>query len=122
MTRFSCRRLGEFSALSDTDAWPPNHEAGGLPKDGYTLLSLKGVRVIAAARIQGLPVSPFKWGGVGTRHSAALNVCWVLRSFPTVVIVRSDRGDVHGLYHSGGQRCGLAVRLLTLQGGGSDEQ
>lgn len=95
--------MREFSAHSEGDAWDPNHEAGGLPKDGYALLNIKGFRVICAARLQGLPIAPFKWNGVGTRHSAALNACWALRRFPVVVVVRSERGKIHGLYHCSGQ-------------------
>lgn len=95
--------MRDFSAHSEGDAWPLNHEASGLPKDGYALLSLNGYRVICAARIQGLPVTPFKWDGVGTRHAAALGTCWAFRRFPAIVLVRSERGKVHGLYHKGGK-------------------
>jgi len=90
--------ISAFSAHSDTDQWPHGHEASGLPKDGYTLLNLRGFRLKCAARICGLPLPPYSWEGVGTRHTTALAVCWALRLFPAIVIVRSDRGTVHGLY------------------------
>jgi len=87
----------DLSQHSDSDRWPEGHEAGGLPKDGYILVSAEGLRVLCAARMIGLPTPPYSWDGVGTRHMAAVAAAHALSRFPCCVIVRSDSGKVHGL-------------------------
>merc|ERR1712050_356035 len=89
--------MGQFTEHSDTDKWPGGHEAEGLPKDGYILMSVHGIRLKGAARLCGLPTPPYRWDGVGTRHLAGLAASWALRLFPVAVIIRSDSGKIHGL-------------------------
>merc|ERR1740117_1262487 len=76
--------------LDLNDRWPSDHEAAGLPKDGYLLLRESGRCKLAAARLVGLPTPPYQWDRVGTRHLAALSACWALRRRAAMVIVRSD--------------------------------
>jgi len=91
--------MQEFTLHSDTDRWPDDHEASSLPKDGFTLVNgLSALRLKCAARMVGLPLPPFKWDNVGTRHLAALAACWAFRFSPSIVMVRSDGGKVHVLH------------------------
>merc|ERR1712003_328408 len=91
----------QFSQHTSNDRWPIEHEAAGLPKDGFAaLLDTSGYRLRCAVRLTGLPTPPFRWDGVGTRHVAALSLSWCLRNVPAVVVVRSDSGKVHGLLWS----------------------
>jgi hypothetical protein len=94
--------VGDFldHSLQENDRWPPGHEAAGLPKDGFTILGIDGYRKIAAAKIVGLPVAPFKWDGVGSRHTMALALAWALRFGTSLVVVRSESGKVHALLPS----------------------
>merc|ERR1712187_165150 len=79
----------------ENDRWPSGHPAHDLPKDGFTLLSVKGTRRLCAARLLGLPVAPYAWDDVGTRHMAAMNLAYALRGHLAMVVVRSDKGVVH---------------------------
>eukprot|EP00931_Biecheleriopsis_adriatica_P088984 TRINITY_DN63196_c0_g1_i1.p1 TRINITY_DN63196_c0_g1~~TRINITY_DN63196_c0_g1_i1.p1 ORF type:complete len:938 (-),score=115.19 TRINITY_DN63196_c0_g1_i1:63-2876(-) len=79
------------------DKYPEGHEAAGLPKDGYMLISTSGFRSRCSV---GLPVepTPITWAGVGMRHKSGLSVAWRLRNEDhTVVIISSASGKVHGL-------------------------
>lgn len=109
------KAMQEFSSHSATDRWPADHEAGGLPKDGYMLLTHRGRLVKGAAKIVGIPAPPYSWEGVGTRHSTALGLCWAMRFFPAVVLVRSDSGQMHGLFFSNGNISAIA----SVKGKGS---
>jgi len=104
------KAIVEFSEHTLKDRWPDDHPAAGLPKDGFTLLSHRGRRLKGAVKLVGLPMSPYNWDAVGMRHTTALGVCWALRLFPAVVLVRSDGGTLHGLYFSRGQV--VALRCL----------
>lgn len=85
----------EFSAHTSNDRWPADHEASGLPKDGFTaLLDPDGFRLSCAVRLIGLPNTPFYWNHVGMRHTTALALSWCLRSHPSIVFVRSETGKV----------------------------
>lgn len=109
--------IRDFSAHSHNDRWPDDHEAHGLPKDGYMLLTHRGNRVKCAAKIVGLPTSPYRWDGVGTRHTTALGLCWALRFFPAVILVKSDGGQVHGLHFNQGKVIALeCVRVMEAPG------
>lgn len=80
------------------DRWPPGHLAANLPKDGGYLHDIRsGMCLHAAIRFEGLPVAPFAWDGVGTKHTAALHFAWCLRKHPHVVIVGSESGSLHGI-------------------------
>merc|ERR1712046_84296 len=70
------------------------------PKDGFTIIGTSGKRKVAAARILGLPPAPFRWDGVGTRHTAALALAWALRGTTSCVAVRSESGKVHVMVSS----------------------
>merc|ERR1712083_222886 len=61
----------------------------------------------------GFPVAPWRWDSVGTRHTTALAVQWSLaeNGSPSVVIIRSDSGKVHGL---------LSTTMLSTQGSRPD--
>lgn len=89
--------IRELSEHSDNDRWPEGHEAAGLPKDGYILISTDGVRVLCTARMIGLPTPPYMWDGVGTRHMAAVAATHALSRWPCAVVVRSDSGKIHGM-------------------------
>ena len=109
--------LQDFSSHSDTDRWPADHEASSLPKDGFTLVDgISGRRLKCAARMVGLPMPPYKWDNVGTRHLAALAACWAFRLGPSIVMVRSDSGHVHVL-HAFDEKHGVVALCLT----GEDE-
>ena len=91
--------LQEFVRHSDSDRWPEDHEASGLPKDGFTLVDGNcGRRLKGAARMVGLPMPPYQWENVGTRHLAALSACWAFRLGPSIIMVRSDSGKIHVLH------------------------
>jgi len=102
------KAMNEFCAHSASDRWPADHEAHGLPKDGYTLLTHRGRPVKCATKIVGLPSTPYAWDGVGTRHMTALGLCWALRFYPSIILVRSDGGQVHGLSFSNGEIVALS--------------
>uniref|UniRef100_A0A7S4PWQ4 DAC domain-containing protein n=1 Tax=Alexandrium monilatum TaxID=311494 RepID=A0A7S4PWQ4_9DINO len=88
----------DFSAHSEGDRWPLGHEAAGLPKDGFlALVDPRGRCLKGAVRLIGLPTPPLRWDNVGTRHLAALGLCWALWDFPAAVVVRSDAGLLHVL-------------------------
>lgn len=101
--RFFLETMLEFTSHTDTDRWPEGHAAYGLPKDGYMLVSPAGYCIKCATKIVGLPMAPYAWEGVGTRHSSALAACWALRLHPSCVLVRSDSGKVHGLVFKRGR-------------------
>merc|ERR1712032_168889 len=91
------KAIDEFSSHGEADRWPKDHEAAGLPKDGYNLLNVDGYRRRCAARLVGLPTPPMSWDGVGTRHLAALAISWSLKDDLFLVLVRSDSGSIHAL-------------------------
>lgn len=111
------KAMEEFSTPTAKDRWPDDHPAAGLPKDGFTLLSHRGLRLKCAVKLVGLPPSPYVWDGVGTRHTTALGVMWALRVYPAVVLVRSDGGDVHGLFFNNGHvvalHCAMTFQEIT---------
>lgn len=91
----------EFSEHTSNDRWPIDHEACNLPKDGFTaLVDSNGYRLRCAVRLLGLPVAAYRWDRVGTRHQAALQIAYRLRTTPSAVIVRSDSNTVHSLVPS----------------------
>jgi len=106
--------LGAFTDhdLQENDRWPKGHEAEGLPKDGYVLLKETGDCKLAAVRLVGLPLSPYLWERVGTRHLAGLSACWALRRHIAVVMVRSESGKVHLLIPTSHR----SVSLMCCQG------
>merc|ERR1711972_513556 len=103
----------DFSAHTETDKWESGHEAAGLSKDGYILMGLQGDCLMCAVRLAGMPTPPFSWEGVGTRHLAAMAACWCLRTFPAIVMVRSDSGSIHALLHLDGMVFALQTRVSS---------
>jgi hypothetical protein len=94
-------KVFEMSKHEEGDRWPLDHEARGLPKDGFTaLVDETGYRLKSAVRLVGFPVPPVRWDNVGTRHLAALSISWVLRDYSNVTIVASESGSVHVLISS----------------------
>merc|ERR1712187_90379 len=93
--------MQEFSEHTADDRWPANHMASGLPKDGVAaLIDLNGHCLKAAVRLTGLPTPPFRWDGVGTRHTACLSLSWCLQEYPAAVVIRSSTGRLHCLLSS----------------------
>lgn len=106
----------EFTLHSDNDRWPKGHEASDMPKDGFTLIDgNSGLRLKCAARMVGLPLPPYQWDNVGTRHLAALAACWAFRFSPSIVMVRSDSGKIHVL-HAFDESHGLVALTATQDG------
>jgi len=105
-----------FTLHSDNDRWPKGHEASDMPKDGFTLIDgNSGLRLKCAARMVGLPLPPYQWDNVGTRHLAALAACWAFRFGPSIVMVRSDSGKIHVL-HAFDETHGLVALGATQDG------
>lgn len=109
------RALREFTEHSATDRWPKDHEAKDLPKDGYIIVDSAGRCLEAAVRIEGLRSPKLGWRGHGTRHLAALALIEMLEKEPAAVLVRSDRGTLHGLTACNGGEVKAIVSLVEQE-------
>jgi len=106
--------FAEFTEHTENDRWPVEHPdaaARGQPKDGAFLINTSGYRLKCSVKLLGLP-PPRSWGGVGTKHEAALACAWAIPG--SWVLVRSDAGTIHVLFRRDGS---LHVQQLDATNG-----